>query len=292
MAGSKKSNGGKLTTSEVGASQHGLFLIDDETLTDPIVKDKVFCPVVDGRPKGHGLVPRDYRIYPPQMFSAPPADMPLIPEDEYDARIEAQERDKSSLEHIETWDPLDQNGQGYCWFYSSTGAVMAARALMHLPHVRLSAHAGAWKIKGGRDEGGWCGLSAKFYRETGCPSVAKWPEQSMARSHDTPEVWAEAARYRITEDWVDPTRDVYDVQLTMRMIYTLCLVNGPMAWDFNWWGHSVHGGRMVKVEAGSYGLRPRNSWGRWGDNGTGWATLRGQKAIPDSAIALMVPIAA
>jgi hypothetical protein len=60
-----------------------------------------------------------------------------------------------------------------------------------------------------------------------------------------------------------------------------------MAWDFNWWGHSVGGIRLVKVEAGSYGRKIRNSWtDSWGDRGFG--ILRGSKAVPDGAIAVRV----
>lgn len=176
---------------------------------------------------------------------------------------------------------------GNCWFYSTTSCVMALRSIMNLPHVRLSAHAGAWKIKGGRDEGGWCGLSAKFHKEVGCPSVALWPEKSMSRQHDKPETWANAALHKVTEDWQDVTRDIYDQRFSLQQLDTLLACNIPCATDFNWWGHSVMMGRLVKVEAGSYGRAIRNSWSQsWGKNG--WSVLRGSKAVPDSAIALRV----
>lgn len=42
--------------------------------------------------------------------------------------------------------------------------------------------------------------------------------------------------------------------------------------------------RLVRVEAGSYGLRIDNSWtDQWGDRGK--ATLQGARAIPDGAVA-------
>jgi hypothetical protein len=282
---SKKQGGSRLTTSSVGSSQHGLFIIDDETLTDPRVRDLVFCPVVDGDLKGHGLVPRDYSDYPAEMFD-PPSDMPLIPESEYDARVEEQERRAASLEHLCTWSPKDQDGDGYCWGYSVTAAVEFLRVIAGMPLVRLSAHAICAIIKRGRNEGGWCGLSAKFAREFGIPAEDLWPTHSRDLRHDTPEMRANAALHRVMEEWVDLTRNVYDQNLTLRQVDSCCLANIPMAWDFNWWGHSVFGGRLVKVEAGSRGRRIRNSWGNWGENG--WATLRGEKAIPNGAVALRV----
>ena len=410
---------GKLTSSSEGHSYNNHFIIDDESFNDPRVRDQVMCPVVNHEVKGHGLVPRDYKIHPAEMFQ-PVTDLKLFDPSEYDAHIDEQEKSQSSLEHLCDWESLDQDGQGYCldagtmvlladgsekpieefvggeevvthlnrtrkvvrptvrkfsgdlftvgaigqdvrtvtatgchrflsgtgewqrldsvvrsgsvvfngvqrrlgdyypvvrsvqdytvhcleveedhsfvangysvhncWFYSTTGCVMALRSIMHLPKVRLSAHAGAWKIKGGRDEGGWCGLSAKFHKEVGCPSVQFWAEKSMSRQYDKPETWANAALHKVTEDWQDITRDIYDQNFSLRQLDTCLLCNIPCATDFNWWGHSVMMGRLVKIENGSYGRRIRNSWSQsWGEKG--WATLRGSKANPDSAIALRV----
>lgn len=289
MAKKNGSGPSKVTASSAGASVTRGLLIDDETINDARVKDAVFCPTVDGQPKGHGLVPRDYRTFPAQMFAAPPADMKLIPTAEYADRVKDQADQKSSLEDMIDWPSLDQNGQGFCWMYSTTGVVMAVRTVNNLPYVRLSAHAGACKVKNFRDEGGWCGLSAKFYREVGCPSVAFWPEKSMSRSYDKPEVWANGALHKIAEDWVDLTRDVYDQQLTLQQLDTCLLCNVPCATDFNWWSHSVFMGRLVQVEAGSFGRRIRNSWtDSWGEKG--WSTLRGSKAVPDSALAVRASV--
>lgn len=164
---------------------------------------------------------------------------------------------------------------------------MLLRGVMNQPHVRLSAHAVACKIKSFRDEGGWCGLSAKFQREQGCPSVAFWPEKSMNRSHDRPEVWANAGLHRVSEEWVDLTRDVYDQTLTFDQVATCLLSRIPCALDYNWWAHSVCGMDLVEVESGSFGIRILNSWtDGWEDRGT--SVLRGNKAIPDGAVALRV----
>jgi hypothetical protein len=124
-------------------------------------------------PKGatYGLVPRDYEQYPESMFASP-SEMELIPESEWDARFDEQERLQSSLEHLYLSGPngspafelLDQNGHGYCWAYSTAHAIMLDRLRRNVPTVRLNPHATAAIIKRGRDEGGWCGLSAKWGR--------------------------------------------------------------------------------------------------------------------------------
>lgn len=263
------------------------FVIDDATNND-----KIYAPIIDGEVKGHGYVPRNYHAYPAEMF-AQPTDMKLIPRSEWDARIDEQEERQSSLEHIRmsgnngTMIPsLDQNGQGYCWAYSTTMCVMLLRALNNQPYVRLSAHAIACKIKGFRDEGGWCGLSAKFQKEVGCPSVAFWKEKSMSRSNDTPETWANAGLHKVTEDWVDLTRQVYDQNLTIDQLATCLLTNTPCAIDYDEWGHSIAALRWVRIEKGAYGPKILNSWtDGWGDRGM---SVINRSWNVDGAVALRV----
>ena len=258
------------------------FIIDDSTNND-IPFDPNFS---------RGAVPRDLKIDPITMFS-PPSEMPLIPRSEWDARIDEQTREQSSLEHLVQRagiEVLDQNGQGYCWAYSTGMTIMVARAMANQPLVRLSPHAVGCKIKGFRDEGAWCGLSAKFARENGYPSEKFWPQKSMSSQYDNAATWANAAKHKITEDWVDLTRQVWDHQLTFDQVATALLLNQACALDFNWWGHSVCGIRLVRTEPGAYGIRIMNSWTKnWGENGL--ATLAGSKAIPNGAISTRVTTA-
>ncbi len=259
--------------------------------------------IIDDSTSNDILYPKGFKTgYDPDQvekgwFQALPSEIKIIPRSDWDARIDDQEKYRSSLWHLRQtaangsqMPTLDQNGQGYCWAYSTTRTVMYDRVRANLPYRRLSAHAVAWKVKGGKDQGGWCGLSAKYIRENGVPDVDHWKEKSMSSSNDTAETWANAAQHKITEDWVDLTRDLYDQNLSFDQLATCLLMNIPCAVDFNWWGHSVCAIRLVRVEAGSYGIGIDNSWtDSWESNGYG--ILRGNKAIPDGAIATRVTVA-
>lgn len=292
----KLNNGGgvgKVTSSaHAPSSKHDLFIIDHESLRNPIIRDRVFCPVINGEVKGHGLVKRDFSAYPKEMFD-PPSDMHLLSDDEAAGIIDTQDIAQTTLWHVrergangQRIPALDQNGQGYCWAYSTTACVMLLRAASNQPYVRLSAHAIGCMVKGFRDEGGWCGLSAKFHRERGCPSVQYWPEKSMSRGNDKPETWANAAQHKVTEEWVDLARSVYDQNLTKQQIRTCLLTGTPCALDYGEWSHSIAGIRWRRVEAGSEAPEILNSWtDGWGTNGTG--IIRVDWTV-DGAVALRV----
>jgi hypothetical protein len=274
----------------------GELVINDSTPTDLYME-----PLVGGERKSHGCVPRNWRTHPAGCYASAPLtaiDMPLIPRSEWSARLRDKVATKSLLSDIrltgnneQIIPSLDQDGKGFCWAHSSTSAIMMLRAVANLPYVGLSAYAIACIIKSYRDEGGWGAESMDFVTQRGVPSEAFWPMQSMSRSNDKPETWANAALHKVTEGWVDMASAQYDRNLTFDQVGTLLLCNIPVVVDFSWWSHSVCAIDLVEISSGSFGLRILNSWGDgWSDHGMG--VLEGNRAIPDGSVAPRVTVAA
>lgn len=250
----------------------------------------------DGRARG--LVPRNYDEFPQGCYAAAPAwdiaSLPLVPWDEIPDRIAHMEETKTRLiDLVEKLDPLDQNGQGYCWFYSGTAAIQCLRMRNNQKNVRLSAHSGAWVIKGGRDQGGWGAQGLDFQRDRGVMPVSLWPEKSMnGNAYNTAANWEVAKEYRATEGFVDLNSAQYDRELTVHQIISCYLNRIPVISDFNWWGHSVCGLWMYDIYPHKAKNDPNryaaneilNSWARtWGQNGRG--ILKDSKAFPNGASA-------
>lgn len=259
----------------------------------PVFDDSTSAHVHSPRRFGRGAVERDYSVQPAAV-GADPDEMDLIPESDYDAYIDEQEERQSSLEHIYLragWENLDQGQVGYCWAHSTAHALMLelTKAGAYEP---LSAYAVAATIKQGRDEGGWCGLSMQFLKERGIPSQNRWPQGDRRYRvyADRPEVWEDAARHQVTEDWVDYAKPAYDRTLTMSQHDTCLLNNTPLAVDYMWWGHSVCALRLVRVERGSYGTLILNSWKGWGRRGLG--VIRGTRRNVDGCVGIRASRAA
>ena len=259
----------------------GDFIINDDNANDV----EIISP--DGRSRG--LIPRDYSVNPVGYCSAArPFDLPLIPESEWQERLDAIIAAKAQLSDVRNrgmnGQPIpsrDQDGYGYCWGHSSTSAALIVRAASGLPYADLSAFAVCCIIKNYRDQGGWGSESLEWIAKYGIPTSATWPQQSTKRSNDNEAMRAEAAKYKITE-WMDlEPRD--------KNQFVTCLLMGiPVVTDLNWWGHSIC--TLDLVSLNPFRTRIWNSWGDgWGDNGMG--ILEGKKAIPDGAIAPRVMMA-
>jgi C1A family cysteine protease len=258
---------------------------------------------VDGHRMSRGCVPRDLEAHPvgsiPGVASVNPRDLPLIPREEWSSRIRDQAQAGARLSDIRLTGgvdggmipSLDQNGQGYCWAYSPTAALMLLRAKSGQAASRLSAHAVGCKIKNFRDQGGWSPQAVEFITANGVPDVTAWPEKSMSRSNDNAATWDNAKQYKIVEGWWDLAPAVYDRKLTFDQVATCLLLCIPVPSDFYWWGHSVCAMDLVEFDSSlplsdinRWGVRIWNSWtDRWGDRGT--SVLRGRKAVPDGATA-------
>ena len=260
---------------------------------------------LNGKLLCRGAVPRDFNQHPvgssesSQKFEET---MPLIPRHDWPERCKEMEANQSRLSDIrnignfgQQIPALDQDGQGFCWFYSPTACIQLLRALANEPFVQLSPHAGACKIFDFRDPWGVGALAFDFLVENGVPSYEYWPQKSMSRQYDNPETWANAKNYRIAEGWIDlDVPHPADADMTFDQVATCLLSLIPVVCDFNWWGHSVCGMDLVdlKPQLGPmglddpkrWGIRILNSWTNdWGVDGT--AVLEGRKAIPDGGCA-------
>lgn len=274
--------------------KNSIPIIDPDELTDSDI-DMLY----PAEPVGYGLVDRDYSVFPEPMF-APPSEMGLIPESEWDARFDEQERLQSSLEHIYLSGPngtpafvnLDQGQEGYCWIYSVGHSKMMDRLRRGLKVVRLNPHSSGAIIKRGKNEGGWCGEGAQFCSDVGMApegtGPGQWPKWSRDLRLDTPAMRAEMAKYKIDEQWTDLTRQVWNRNLTMAQVATSGFNNLPGPRDYSWWRHSVCGIRWVRIERGAWGQLILNSWKGWGRHGL--AVLRGNKAICNGGLSIRTTV--
>jgi hypothetical protein len=261
-----------------------------------------FSPVVDGHQAMKGLVPRDYSANPQGCYASAPAwsldDMPLIPMEEWPERIKELESTKTRISDIyavgnygDRIPSLDQNGQGFCWAYSTTCAVQALRCLANMPYVPLSAHSVACKIYNFVDRGAWGALSLDFIAKKGVVPQSLWPAKSMNRQYDNDANWLSAMDYRVTEGWVDLVPAAYDRDMSKSQVATALLLRIPVVSDYNHWGHSVCAFDLVDVypnrsatDYSRYGVRIKNSWtDRWGTFGEG--VLKDSKAWPNGGAA-------
>lgn len=264
-------------------------ILDDNTPAD---RD-----ILNPRNAAKGYVPRDYSLYPEEMF-APPSGMAIIPESEQDARYDEEEATQSSLEHLYlqggvSGEPafvnLDQNGHGYCWAYSTGHGLMFDRLIQNEPMIRLNPHATAAIIKRGRDEGGWCGLSAKWAEENGYAiegtGQGQWPLHSRNLQYDTLALRSAMALHKTGQSYVDLTRQVYDRNLTRAQFRTCLQSRIPCPSDWNPWSHSVLAIRWVRVESGRFLPLIINSWKGWGRHGL--AVIQYNGGTPDGAVSLI-----
>lgn len=279
--------------------QSGDYIIDDlnfEVTARPIDRD--------GIEFGKGLIERDYEAHPVGSYEGSVTfgdlndELPLIPWEAMPDLIADKVRNKTQLSDIRNiannGDPipsLDQNGQGYCWFYSVTSAVMLLRAVAGLPYVRLSGHSGAWVIKGGRDQGGWGAAALDFVMKNGIVPASLWPEKSMnGARYNTEANWAEAKKYSVTEGFIDLDAPAYSRKMSLQQRFTCLLCNIPVIGDRPHWSHSTCDMDVVDANPSlpatnplRYGIRTFNSWtDRWGNKGTG--VLLGNK-VPASGVA-------
>lgn len=260
------------------------FVIDDSTNND------ILNPAGFGKGFEPEQIPTDL-AQPYPLFGEAPDQIREFTDAELLAYTQELWDRKATLWHMRQYaangqqmPTLDQGSEGYCWAYSTTRAIMYARAMQNQPYRRLSGHAIGCIVKNYRNEGGWCGLSQQFAEERGVPSVEFWPEKSSNRANDNPRTWENAAQNKISEGWYDPSKQPYDRNMTLRQLLTLLCLGIPCAVDRFHWSHSTNDHTPI-IKDGRVWPMGDNSWtDGWGDKGC--YVFVGSKANPDGCIAV------
>lgn len=247
------------------------LIIDDSTSTG-LTHPRQFS-------RGLDLSPRPREGYAYGGSAEPFPSSLIIPQSEWQARIEERDAKKARLSDIILQAGIpshDQDGVPYCWIHGPTGAVEVIRAVQNQEKVLLSATSAGAIIKNFRKEGGWGKEGLQYIADKGIMPQSLWPENTFDRSKNTPENWAIGAKYRCTEWWELKPRNHEE------MVSCVLGCNTPVAVGLNWWGHEVYVCDVVWQD-GTAVLRIRNSWtDSWGDKG--FSILKGSKMLADDAV--------
>lgn len=261
----------------VSALYPGEVYYDDANV--PSAKDVA----ISGEIKGRGRIARDYTKHPlgSSRFAAK-LDIPLIPRNEWAARIEEMEKTKSRLSDIATQAGLickDQGSTSNCWANAPCYAMELMRVAQGLPIVYVSPAFIATKL--GRYGGGFGLEAVEVLAEFGAPPTDLYPANAN-RKAITPEILQAAANYKIAEWW--------DIPDSTDSVMTCLLHRIPITAGFSWWSHEVTLVDPVVIGGNTFGVRLRNSWGMsFGTDGYSVLDADG-KGRPDEAEAPRVSL--
>lgn len=177
--------------------------------------------------------------------------LPLIKESDYDAAIDEQiARQALVSDHVD-FPAFDQDGLPTCWAICTAQCYSIYRRCLGLPHRQMSGCSLAVPISGGHS-GGYEGDSLEKAVKDGIASVDTWPENNTSRNLDSDAaVVADRMLHRVTI-WMD---------MQSRQQWASALLRTkPGVFAYNRMSHCMTMCDWVRIEAGHYGYRVRNSW--------------------------------
>jgi len=223
--------------------------------------------------RAFGMVPRDYRIAPFGSASKPAVDLSMGPILQRSQFADAIKRADEARCTPDDWRkamevPIQsQTDWGYCWFFGTCTAVEVTYAMTGHKCPNLNPFPTAYRIKNGRNQGGWAEQALKGIEKWGIPQHSVWQGNKADMSlWDKPEVIASANRHKVTASLELPQNNFAALVTSL----THPKFARPVTMGLNWWGHLVCAVRAVALPGGGFGILIVNSWGpSWGQNGTG-----------------------
>jgi hypothetical protein len=183
---------------------------------------------------------------------------------------------------------LDQGQWGYCWFFGCCGAMLNCYAMTGGVVPDLNPFPTAYRIKNGRNEGGWGEEALRGIEQYGVVEESLWSGHEAKMSNwDRQEVKANAALHKVTESLELPRRDI----LALVSVLTDPSRPRPVTVGYDWWGHLIYAVRAGWKD-GKFVVKIVNSWKEtWGEKGTAWLTESKAIASEQIAIQRVLPVA-
>lgn len=208
--------------------------------------------------------------------------IPLIPESEWDDRIDELEKTESDLISFSRDMGLpckNQRSTNYCWIFAPTHCCEITRLKETGRVISYSPASAGAIIKGFKNVGGWGSQALNYFKVNGLNYSDDWPDTAINRSYNTSENTEKKKKHIVLEFF---TLNSWAERVS-------CILAGiPTADGYNWWSHEVTG---VHIKKRNHDLVIRNSWGMgWGDEG--FSILSGSKKHANDSVAIvaMMPL--
>lgn len=252
-------------------------LYDGEIIINDDAPSMKYAECPDGMGRGLDLGLRGPGDFEYGEYASPFPDELLIPQSEWQARIQEMEQQKSRLSDLIYQAKLPYKNQAstnYCWINAPTHCVEIVRLQQNQRTVSLSPASAGAQIKNFRNVGGWGLEGLEFIIQNGLVPSMYWPDNAIDKKYLTPENKQRALDYRVDE-WCECK------PRTVAQMISMLLRRVPGAGGYNWWSHEVTNVDPVWID-GTVAVRIRNSWLNYGD--FGFAILQGSKMLADDLV--------